>query len=487
MNEFSDVTDTRVLWDLIKYRIRQVTIKYSKEIARNRRTKLKECEEKVKSCEEICNHNLSEENIARLDEAKSEYETLYDHIIQGRLIRSRANWCEYGEKNSKYFLNLENTNSKRISIRRIFDDKGKLMTGSHAILKELEDFYNTLYSNQDFEGVEHWKANFLNDDQIPKLRDELQMICEGVLLNNECLQALSKLPNGKSPGEDGLTAEFYKKFWPLLGQLMTDCFNFSYERGELSNSQRNGIIRLIEKKGEDLDRRCVKNWRPISLLNVDTKIVSKVFAMRLEKVLSHVINGDQYAHVKGRSIFDAVRSIGDIMDYTMINQLPGVMVAVDFEKAFDSISLNFLLEALRSFNFGPSFIKWVSVFYSNISSCVINNGFSTPLFPVERGVRQGDPLSPYLFILALEVLLINIRSDPSINGIKTGDTTKIIAFSDDLTTFVQDNNSLEHVFGKLKTFEIFSNFLKKLIMKKRKPIGLAVVIPVRLLYLEYLR
>ena len=222
-----------------------------------------------------------------------------------------------------------------------------------------------------------------------------------------------------------------------------------YERGELSNSQRHGIIRLIEKKGKD--RRYVKNWRPISLLNVDTKIVSKVFAMRLEKVLPHVINGDQYAYVKGRSIFDAVRSIGDIMDYTMINQLPGLMVAVDFEKAFDSISLNFLLEALRSFNFGPSFIKWVSVFYSNISSCVINNGFSTPLFPVERGVRQGDPLSPYLFILALKVLLINIRSDPSINGIKTGDTTtKIIAFADDLTTFVQGNNSLEHVFGKLK-------------------------------------
>ena len=105
---------------------------------------------------------------------------------------------------------------------------------------------------------------------------------------------------------------------------MTDCINLSYERGELFNSQRHGIIRLIEKKGKG--RRYVKNWRPISLLNVDTKIVSNVFSIRLETILPHVINGDQYAYVKGRSIFDAVRYIGDIfVDFTMINQLSGLM------------------------------------------------------------------------------------------------------------------------------------------------------------------
>ena len=99
---------------------------------------------------------------------------------------------------------------------------------------------------------------------------------------------------------------------------------------------------------------------------------------------------------------DAVRSIDDIMDFTNTNQLPGLTVP----NVFDSISLNFLLEPLRSSNFGHSFLKWVSVFYSNISSCVINNGFSTPLFPSRRCVRKGDPLSPYLFVLALKVLLI---------------------------------------------------------------------------------
>ena len=176
--------------------------------------------------------------------------------------------------------------------------------------------------------------------------------------------------------------------------------------------------------------------------------------MRLEKVLPFVINEDQYAYVKNRTIFDAVRSIDDIMEYTRINQLPGLMVAIDFEKAFDSLSWNFLSNALRSFNFGDSFINWISVFYTNTSSCVTNNGFSSPMFKVERGVRQGDPLSPYLFIIALELLLIKIRNDPCIKGIKIDNAeVKLAAFADDLTTFLRDKGSLEHLFSTLKAFE----------------------------------
>ena len=105
----------------------------------------------------------------------------------------------------------------------------------------------------------------------------------------------------KTPGNNGLTPEFYKKFWNLLGTLMTDSLNYSYIHGELSNSQKQAIIRLIEKKGKD--RRYIKNWRPISLLNVDTKIASKALALRLEKVLPFVINEDQYMRMSRIELF----------------------------------------------------------------------------------------------------------------------------------------------------------------------------------------
>ena len=134
-------------------------------------------------------------------------------------------------------------------------------------------------------------------------------------------------------------------------------------------------------------------------------------------------------------------------------QLPGLMVALDFEKAFDSLNWSFLLKALKSFNFGESFIKWVTVLYSNISSCVLNNGFSTQIFQVHRGVRQGDPLSAYLFIIALELLLIKIRNDKDIKGIMIDNKEiKLTAFADDLTTFLQNVTSFQRLSVTLHNF-----------------------------------
>ena len=147
-------------------------------------------------------------------------------------------------------------------------------------------------------------------------------------------------------------------------------------------------------------------------------------------------------HIKGRTIFHAVRTVEDIMEFSERYNLEGRMICIDFKKAFDSVSRDFLFRTLSSFGFGLSFLQWIHTFY-NISSCVVNNGFSTQPFTVERGVRQGDPLSSYLFIIVLEILCISMCNSKDIHGIKVdNEEIRLRVFGDDLTGFLKDDFSL---------------------------------------------
>jgi len=219
---------------------------------------------------------------------------------------------------------------------------------------------------------------------------------------------------GKTPRNDGIPIEFYKIFWPLIGEFMIASFNEAFDNKEMSSSQKQALITLIEKKGKD--RNYLENWRPISLINVDAKLASKVIAVRIIKVLPELIHTNQTGYVKGRFIGEVARSIIDVMEYTKQQNIPGILLFIDFEKAFDSIDWNFMLKCLDAFGFGPTLIRWVETFYRDITSCVLNNGICTPYFELQRGVRQGDSLSPYLFIIAAEILALAIRSREDIQG-----------------------------------------------------------------------
>ena len=131
-------------------------------------------------------------------------------------------------------------------------------------MAELKGFYQDLYENKDHGTCAVDIHSYIGNLEIPKLSDELQRQCEGSLTYAECRKVLDTFKNNKSPGNDGLTAKFYKKFWALLGTLMVDSLNAAFAYGKLPNSQRQAIIRLIEKKNKD--KRFVENWRPIPLL-----------------------------------------------------------------------------------------------------------------------------------------------------------------------------------------------------------------------------
>ena len=380
------------------------------------------------------------------EKVKSDLEALYDKKVEGIIIRSRARWHEHGEKNSKYFLNLEKRNNIKNHIRKLFGS-GAISTDPFEILNTERRFYEKLYSKQNTNVNSEEANSFLNNPNLLRLTEELSESCEGEITLKECQTILTSFKTGKTPGNDGIPVEFYRVFWPLLGKFMVESFNEAYNRKEMSHSQKQAVITLIEKKGKD--RNYLENWRPISLINEDAKIVSKVIATRVTNVLPEIIHCNQTGYVKGRFIGEAATSIMDVMDYTKKQNIPRILLFIDFEKAFDSIDWEFMIKCLDVFGFGPSLKGWIETFYKNISSCVINNGMCTSHFEIQRGVRQGDPMSPYLFIIVAEVLSTSIRTT-SIQGIKKEkEEFKFVEYADDLTVFVPDIVNAQRMFNLL--------------------------------------
>jgi len=163
------------------------------------------------------------------------------------------------------------------------------------------------------------------------------------------------------------------------------CLNEAYEKQELTISQRRDIITLLPKEdGSLLD---LHNWRPITLLNIDSKVAAKATAKRIEAVLPNLIHPDQTGFVKDRYIGENIRLISDLLDLTNKHQIPGILIALDFRKAFDSLEWPFIMETLNSFNFGTGIKQWISTFYTNVESAEINNGYTTNWFQPSKGVR----------------------------------------------------------------------------------------------------
>ena len=222
--------------------------------------------------------------------------------------------------------------------------------------------------------------------------------------------ALGGLQTGKSPGSDGLPTEFYKAFWQDLGDVLVLVLNERFHTGILTDSQPEGLLRLLYKKD---DRRLVKNWRPISLLNTDYKLASKVITERLKRVMQSIVHKDQTCGVVGRSIFSNLQLIRDMLDMIDKTNETGILVTLDQEKAFDRVDHDFLKRVLLKFGFGPSFRGLVSLFYKNVFSPIICNGsLSAPVF-LGRGVRQGCPLCPFYTFWSrksCQIKFVNVRT-----------------------------------------------------------------------------
>lgn len=274
--------------------------------------------------------------------------------MEGVLLRSKARWIAEGEKTSQYFCGLEKRHYISKSMYKIVEN-GTDIINSDCILEKVKLFYETLYESKE---VEDCEINDLVRD-LPKLNETESRNLEGSITYDEVCSALKSMKNLKSPGTDGFT-EFLKVFWGRLGYFVVRTLNASYHSGILTPTQRQGVIICIPKG--DKPREFIKNWRPISLLNVIYKIGSACIAQRIKKVLPMLINDDQTGFIPGRYIDDNIRLLYDMIEYLNKRNKPGLLLNIDFEKAFDSLNWNFMHKVLKSYGFGESIRKWISVF-----------------------------------------------------------------------------------------------------------------------------
>ncbi|PIK34638.1 reverse transcriptase [Apostichopus japonicus] len=220
----------------------------------------------------------------------------------------------------------------------------------------------------------------LNDEDIESLEKPITL--------DEIKIALSLASNNKSPGIDGLPYEFYSSFLDMLGEDLLGVYNNIFKTGTMSMSQRTGIVTLLPKKGDKTDPT---NWRPISLLNTDYKLISKVLQIRMSKVLPTIVNEHQTCSVPGRSIHDNMFIIRDIIDYSAMKKIDCALISIDQHKAFDKVSWSFLMRVLEKLRFGSNFRKWVTILYNNIYSRILINGNLSDIYPLLEGIR-GFPI-----------------------------------------------------------------------------------------------
>ena len=187
----------------------------------------------------------------------------------------------------------------------------------------------------------------------------------------------------------------------------------------MSNDQKLGVITLLPKK--DKIRVFLKNWRPITLLTVDYKLIAKSLALQLETILPKYILETQFGYVKDRYIGENIRCVIDINDLCTIKNIPALALQIDFEKAFDSINWEFMNRTMTAMGFCGDFIRWIGVLYKNTKSMAMNNGHLTESFNIYRGVHQGCPLSAFLFIILVQVLTYMLNKRKDITGVTFGD------------------------------------------------------------------
>ena len=470
-------------WEMLKIRMKDQCTVFSQNRAQKRKQDKVEIERKLNDLENQLSNDPEDELIkANIVKESTKLESMLEVERRGAALRANIKWIEEGERNTAYFLGLEKVRRKGNTITSLRTKDGLVQTLS-GIQREIHRYFQDLYK-QEAKPEQQIRNQFHEQLKTPKLDETEADELEKEITIEELTDALIDMKNNSSPGIDGLTSEFYKTFWNEIKTPLFASYQYSIKHKQLSDTQTLGVTTLIHK-GRGLPKNDLSNWRPITVTTVDYKILAKVIAKRLKSNLPNLISDSQTGFMKGRSAAHLIRQIDDIIHFSEKNEIPGYLFSIDFHKCFDSVSHEYIEYAFQLFGFKEGFRSMVATLTSKGKSCVNNGGWLTDFYSIERGLRQGCPLSPLSYLLVAELLALKVKQNTAIKGFKITNTQhiKILQYADDTTFLLTDIMDYREILSLTKQFTRFSglrlNPTKSHIMRlnnKTKPLeGLDVI------------
>ena len=451
-------------FDVLNKIFKQISIRFASKIERQRNQRLEFLNLLIKASESK-KKILNTEYFNRLINERDE---ILNHKYRGANIRSKIPITQ--EKPTKVFLSIEaGVQSSRL-IKEIKDDKNDTITDPFEISEVFKKFYSNLYSYQSTDiAVQESYLGYTR-----KLSYEQREIIDQPITICDLRKALFDMREGASPGPNGLTVKFFKTFFDDLSPLFIKLLETAFSNGFLTKDFKLSYIILLPKDSGSLLE--VKNFRPISLLNITFKMITKAISNKIAPFLKHLVHPDQAAVIRGRSIQNHNHYIRDLISLAKLRGDHSCILSIDQQKAFDRVSHVWMLKVLKENNFSPNFLKWISILnYGGTSRILLNKGLSSE-FIFHRGVRQGDVMSPILYIVTLEPLLEKIRQDISISGlhIPNKGIHKLLAFADDTNFFTKDTRSIKLILDNFNDFGKASGSLININKTKCMEIGVGV-------------
>ncbi|CAI5929535.1 unnamed protein product [Closterium sp. NIES-65] len=306
----------------------------------------------------------------------------------------------FGEISSKVLSGRIVTRKAQTVIEEV-TYKGECFAGEREVLTAASRYFTEAFAAQEGVVKEAWRVD--PNKVLGVLEKEM---LRASWSEEEVLAAIKQLPKGKAPGLDGLPKEFIEENWDMLGRPFLRFIKEFEASAALPSQMTTAVTILLHKKG---DKGKLENYRPITLLSAAYKIVAKVLANRIKKVLPMVISEHQYGFIPGRKLADAVNVVADVVDAAAAGRADWYLLLVDFQKAYDSISRDYMFQTLERMGFPEEYVNWTKGLHDQSGTQLLINGWLGERVGMERGVRQGCPLAPYLFICAAEPLSQEIK------------------------------------------------------------------------------